>query len=236
MFELNYSKINSYLFCPYLYKFIYLDKKYTKHNPLTSLGISIHKTLKTYAELRPNLKDLLFYYAQNWFHIGYSTPQQMLEFYAMGENIIKSFFEFEKNSKNKILYTEQKFELPLDDKYVLKGTIDRVDISPDGKVEVIDYKIGFDKKNEEVLKNDLQLKIYAYAAEKVFNLKVDYISYYLMLPPKKLITEYSEDKKFKDYLIETAKNMENIRFDRKGNCALCLAKELCKYSDFNQNL
>ncbi|MEF3281029.1 MAG: PD-(D/E)XK nuclease family protein [Elusimicrobiota bacterium] len=228
MFELNYSKVNSYLFCPYLYKFIYIDKKYTPHTPKTSFGLSIHKTLREYARTKANLHQLMFLYEENWCNYGYSFPQQMMEYYEKGKDILKNFYEVESHSRSQILYFEDFFEVKIDEDFVLKGTVDRVDRDEDGKIEVIDYKLGFDDNGE---KKDLQLMIYAYGVSKKYMIDVSFVSYYFLINPKKVKMKYIFDSYLIDFLIETGRKMENMIFDRKGNCAKCLAKSVCSLSE-----
>ena len=60
--ELNYSKIQAYLNCPFLYRFIYVERKFAPQTPFSSLGLSVHRALARYHAGGRDLSDLLMYY------------------------------------------------------------------------------------------------------------------------------------------------------------------------------
>lgn len=238
MFELNYSKINSYLFCPYLYKFIYIDKKYTQHNDKTSLGISLHKALKEYGINKPDKNNFIEYYKENWSNYGYATAQMAAYYYEMGIDILEKFYmEDYKNQKN-IIETELFFEVGLNSDYILRGTVDRIDRVDDTCVEIIDYKLGFDEhlseKNNNDNKKNLQLMIYGYGITRSYNFNVCYVSYYYLLNLKKVRFNYVYDDKLVGFLLNVGDRMKNLVLDKKGNCLKCLAKNLCEFSKLRE--
>lgn len=236
MFEINYSKINAYNFCNYLYKFIYIDGNYVKHNWKTSLGISIHKCLRDYAQRKLDLKGMLESFEENWSHVGFSTPQEMMYFYDYGVKLIKGFYEFERHNPSEIFSSDDFFEVFINDEFVLRGTVDRVDILDDGTLEVIDYKLAFDEKNSSSHRSELQLLIYAYGISKKYSKSVSYISYYYIADPHKQKMRYKEDNGFLNSIINTARMMKNMEFIKKGRCEICLAKETCKYKDLKDGV
>lgn len=231
MFEINYSKINAYNFCNYLYKFIYIDGNYVKHNWKTSLGISIHKCLRDYAQKKLNLKGMLESFEENWSNVGFSTPQEMMSCYDFGIKLIERFYEFEKQNPSEIFSSDDFFEVFINDDFVLRGTVDRVDILDDGTLEIVDYKLAIDDKNVYHHRNELQLLIYAYGISKKYSKTVSYITYYYIHEPHKHKIKYVEDKEFLNIILTVAKKMKNMEFTKKGKCEICLAKEMCRYKE-----
>jgi putative RecB family exonuclease len=63
---------------------------------------------------------------------------------------------------------EQHFELEYEDKILLNGYIDRIDINSDGDLRVVDYKSSNKVFRDADLKTPLQMVIYALACEKLF--------------------------------------------------------------------
>jgi ATP-dependent helicase/DNAse subunit B len=74
--------------------------------------------------------------------------------------------------------TELQFDLPVAD-IVVKGRIDRLDTSPDGKAYVIDYKYSAAANVKKKLKNQslLQAPLYMLAAQDVFHAKPEGMFY-----------------------------------------------------------
>ena len=73
--------------------------------------------------------------------------------------------------------TEQVFTLPLDEKHDINfiGVIDRVIKGTDGGYLVIDYKTSKREKKKRTLMDDNQLKGYAYAIHKTYDVPYDQI-------------------------------------------------------------
>jgi RecB family exonuclease len=69
--------------------------------------------------------------------------------------------------------TEQEFQFPLADSVEIKGRIDRLDVAPDGRSFVIDYKYSRAQNTKNRLEggNYLQPQLYLLAAERVFDLR-----------------------------------------------------------------
>jgi RecB family exonuclease len=236
VFELNYSKINAYLFCHYLYKFVYIDKKYVKHNPKTSFGISIHRTLKEYVLKNADLKTMLNLYEENWVNCGYDNPRDMMEYYESGVDILKNFYEYDRKNATEVLFCEEYFDVDIGDGFALRGTVDRIEKNPDGSVNIIDYKMGFDeeKENPGNFRNYLQLEIYAYGISKKYDLKVSKIGYYFISIPKKVFIDYSYHPTLIDNIKRIGSMMRENIINQKGNCSICLIKDICYCSDFKK--
>ena len=74
---------------------------------------------------------------------------------------------------------EQKFEFALTSGVEIKGRIDRLDVAPDGRAFVIDYKYSGVQNTKKRLdeENHLQPQLYVLAAERVFGLPVAGVFY-----------------------------------------------------------
>ncbi len=255
-FELNFSKVKAYLNCPYLYKFLYLDRNYAPHTPFSALGISVHRALDRYhsqggspsgpfardpqadgggrAAEGQGLGDLLLYYDEGWHHHGYETPQQALEFYAKGRKILKNYRKAEQEAAlAEIVFTEKDFEFEFE-RWRVRGTIDRVD-RVNGGYELIDYKMGFEPKTAEDLKNDLQLSMYAIGLKKAFNMEAKTVSWLLLIKGEKLSVPYdpSCEQRVLALLRETGEKILALDLSRKGECSVCPIKKICAFSREN---
>ncbi|GAB4032726.1 MAG: hypothetical protein Fur0012_11590 [Elusimicrobiota bacterium] len=231
-FEINYSKINSWLFCPYLYFFVYIEKKYPPRNAPSSLGTSLHRALRDYGSGNLDLEGLLIAYEEGWENSGYETPQLMMEYYRKGKKMLEDFWISERDRKSRILSAEKDFEFALGE-LIVRGTIDRIDRLPDGRIELIEYKTGESEKYSEALASNLQLDIYALALKRAMNLEVSFISFVLLAFNKKITLPYDPSRlaKTEEFLVKTGEEIKTMNPTRKGDCSSCQINKLCRYSE-----
>jgi RecB family exonuclease len=233
--ELNYSKLRAYLDCPFLYRYIYCERRFPPPTSFSSLGLSVHRALACFHARPGDLGDLLAYYEDSWLHQGYATPQESMEFYNRGAQVLeKWWFHFQENPAQ-VMYSEKHFEFPFG-KWRVKGTIDRVDRQPGGVVEVIDYKMAFDEKTGEPPAKSLQLAIYALGVSRALKLKPSAVSYFVLSGPLKLSAPYdpSTEEATLALIGETAEKMVALDMGRKGNCQRCNIRKLCAESLFKE--
>ncbi|HAT71466.1 MAG TPA: hypothetical protein DCS63_01445 [Elusimicrobia bacterium] len=235
-FELNYSKIRAYLDCPFLYRFIYVERKFSPQTPYSSLGLSVHRALAGFHARPGDLGDLLAYYEDAWLHQGYATPQESMEFYNRGAQVLENWWLHFQGNPAQVMYSEKHFEFPFE-KWRVKGTIDRVDRMPGGLVELIDYKMGFEDKNNWDVAGSLQLSIYAIGLARALKLKVGAIAYFVLTKPEKISIPYdpAPEAATLDLIRATGDKMLAMDMSRKGKCERCSIRKLCGESESKEN-
>ena len=176
-YELNYSKIKTYLECPLLYKYKYIDGRKEGLVAASSLGVSIHRTLEEYHSNSNDPSELLAYYDDCWLGAGYTSAAEQMEYYLKGQKQLEKYAEHEYQRKTTVDSTEREF-IFTEGKWTLRGKIDRTDKYPDGTWEVIDYKTGDDIDLEAQITDSLQLGIYAIGAQRAWNMKKGKASFF----------------------------------------------------------
>lgn len=232
--ELNYSKVQAYLNCPLLYRFIYVDRRFAPQTPFSSLGLSVHRALARYHAGGRDLSDLVRHYEDAWLHHGYESAQQSMEFYARGAETLEKWWAYNQEHKAEIIYWERQFDFPFE-RWTIKGTIDRVDRLPGGAVELIDYKMGFEGKTEADVTASLQLSIYAIGLARAFKLKVGAVSYLVLTGasgPCKVSVPYdpSTEEKTLNLLRETGEKILDMDMTARGDCSRCPIRKTCHES------
>jgi ATP-dependent helicase/nuclease subunit B len=133
--------------------------------------------------------------------------------------------------------TEQDFEFPLTESVSIRGKIDRLDVTADGRAVVIDYKYSNAQNTKAKLENEnlLQAPLYLMAAERQFGL-VPSAMYYLGLKAAVEYAEWSAADGWRERTIEkTLRVVEEIRGGRiavapfdADKCRFCDAKDVCR--------
>ncbi len=235
--ELNYSKLRAYLDCPFLYRHIYVERRFAPPSAHSSLGLSVHKALAAFHARPGGLDDLLRHYEDNWLHQGYAKAQQSMEFYNKGAKVLEAWWAHWQANPAKVLYAERFFEFSFE-RWTIKGTIDRVDQLPggDGKtldVEVLDYKMGFEDRDEWDVAGSLQLAIYALGVSRALRHNVVSTGYFILSSLRKVSAPYDKarEEATLDLIRATAEKMLALDMGRKGACARCPIRELCPESE-----
>lgn len=112
-------------------------------------------------------------------------------------------------------------------KELIHGAIDRIDLLPDGSLEIIDYKTGKTKESLQ-FKDKRQLILYQLFLEEFLSKKVSRLSYYFLESGKKL-SFTATDKEVTKLRLEVISEIEAIKKrDFKAKPSM-----MCSYCDFN---
>ena len=196
---------------------------------------------------KPNLKFLLFLLEKNWLKEGYRTKSEEKKNFERGKKYLSGYYQKSFDKKVNVdrieesftvsLFSKDKTEKPLK----IGGRIDRVDILPKGKIELIDYKTGEKPPTQkEMDKNkdiSRQLAFYALAAvsipEDPFNKNPEdvILSFYFFENQTKISTTRTKEQleEAKEEIFKIRKEIEVSEFKCSGNmlCKNCEYKMLC---------
>lgn len=241
---LSYSQIETFRLCPLHYRLRYVFNIPTPQSASLSFGVSIHDALHDFYELhrvgKKVTKELLLTrLTDRWKKEGYENKRYEADMKKRGETYLSEYFDNEFDPETKIAALEQPFIVPVshDGKTIkIGGKIDRVDVRPDGTLEIIDYKTGRMPSKREVDAN-LQLSMYALAASEVpmvpFGKKPEDItlSLYFFDTQTRISTTRTREQleKEKVTIIDIARQIEQSDFHCSGNtlCAGCEYKLFC---------
>ncbi len=170
----SYSQISTYERCPRLYLLHYLVG--VPDNPAndwqTQLGSAFHDALHTLhlAQEAGTELDLSSLVSRN-----FSDASAEFES-AATQRAIAGFLKHD-DATAQPLMTEREFHLRLGsgrDVPVIRGFIDRIQRTADGKIEIVDYKTNRANKSKAEVMHDLQLPIYVMACREALHLEPDY--------------------------------------------------------------
>ncbi len=215
---LSYSQIETFQTCPMHYKLKYIYKVPTPPSASQSFGTAMHATFKNFFEevgrrTKPSDKLLYNLLEKNWIKEGYKTKSHESEFFKKGKLYLSGFLKNGFNPKILPVALEQPFTVPLTTNHQspatqplkIGGKIDRVDVLPDGTIEIIDYKTGANLPLQKDVDKNLQLSFYALAASKIPTEPFDKV------PEKIKLSLYYLDQQQKLSTTRTVKDLEKAR-------------------------
>jgi DNA helicase-2/ATP-dependent DNA helicase PcrA len=189
MLSLSASDLTLYLTCPLKYKFARVFGIPQEPTINQRFGILFHNVLERFhKEPPPNeqegLRTLNRLFEQGWRRTGFGSTDDELQFRDRAKEALRLYWERERLAEGEPVWLEKKFDFKVGDHHV-RGRVDRVDRLPDGDYELIDYKTG-ERKNQEELAGDLQLALYRMAAREAWGIEAGTGSYYYVLDAEKV--------------------------------------------------
>jgi DNA helicase II / ATP-dependent DNA helicase PcrA len=196
MLSLSASDLTLYLTCPLKYKFARVFGIPQEPTINQRFGILFHNVLESFHKNPPpneqeGLSKLNKLFAEGWRRTGFGNSDDELQFRDRAREALRLYWERERLSEGEPVWLEKRFDFKVGDHHV-RGRVDRVDRLPDGDYEVIDYKTG-ERKSEEDLDDDLQLALYRMAAREAWGIEANTGSYYYVLDGDKVAAPTKPD-------------------------------------------
>jgi RecB family exonuclease len=172
--RLSFSRVDTYRTCPTKFRYAYVDRLPGKPGPHLSFGTSIHAALEAFYDRKlpacPSEDDLLGFLYDAWESTGFAevSREEQLAFYRHAQDALRRFHRRAAPSYRLPAATEAWFELPMGDRALVVGSIDRVDADDAGDLHVVDYKTNRKVKDRTRVAGSLQLAIYALACEHLY--------------------------------------------------------------------
>jgi len=246
--EVSPYKLNLFLKCARQYYFEYLDpqislikKQIKKKRPELEMGNCVHDSLtlffkKPFKERTWQTMSTIFknvWKGPNEKLWGFNSIEEERQCYRKALAMLKRFFKNENlnpslfalpisppgksfDDYKKIFFTED---------FELGGKIDRIDITPEGSLEIIDYKTGKEKNGA------LQLIAYVFLAEGLFDKPVGKASYLYLKSGKweSVIPDESLRQQMRKEILEI---VDKIGMETEWNPNISKLCAYCDYIDF----
>lgn len=189
MLSLSASDLSLYLTCPLKYKFARVFGIPQEPTINQRFGILFHNVLERFHKEPPEnpeegLRELNRLFEAGWRRTGFGSSDDELQFRDRAREALRLYWEREREAEGEPVWLERKFDFKVGPHHV-RGRVDRVDRLPDGDYELIDYKTG-ERKSEEDLDADLQLALYRLAAREAWGIEASTGSYYYVLDAEKV--------------------------------------------------
>jgi DNA helicase-2/ATP-dependent DNA helicase PcrA len=190
---LSASDVETYRLCPLKYKFARVFRIPEEPTINQRFGIAVHQVLERFhVQGGGSLEDLMHLFEVAWRRNGFGHSADELQFREKAVTALTRYWELDGEREGEPVWFERGFAFKLGEHFV-RGRVDRVDRLPDGSYELIDYKTGW-PKTEQQLREDIQLSLYQMGAREAWGLPGSAQSYYYVLDNEKVPVEHTEEE------------------------------------------
>lgn len=233
--EISFTRLRVYLECPWKYKLHFAQGQKIAATPASSLGLSLHRALESFfLGGEGGLENLLECFDRQWLSDGYPDTDAQARWREKGRRILSRYFENSSSRRTKILGVEKEFVYALG-RHTVRGMIDRIDLHPDGRRELIDYKTQLKKKQVPPggAGGDLQLRFYALGAREGLGFKPDLLTVQYLAQGREESVAYDDsgEARLKELIASCADRIEAGDFGPDtGFCPRCAFQKTCAFA------
>lgn len=235
--EISFSRFRIHRECPWKYKLQFVDGRRPAMDAPSSLGISLHRALERWHRAgEPEWEALSEAYDLEFLRSGFSDASERAKWSSKGLRILKKYFESELSRRTEVVASEREFVFPLG-RHTVRGMIDRIDLHPDGRYELIDYKtrfgLGPNDPAPAASEADLQLRFYALGAKRGLRIEPALLTVHYLAAGRADTRPYDPagEAALEREIQETADAIEAARFGPDTSfCPRCSFKNDCAFS------
>ena len=224
---LSASDIETYRLCPLKYKFARVFRIPQEPTIHQRFGIVLHQVLERFHQQSDRSLDALMeLFHASWRRSGFGDSDDELQFRERAVAALESYWHRERSSDSEAVWFERSFAFKIGP-HLLRGRVDRVDRHPDGSYELIDYKTGR-AKTEQELREDVQLSVYQMGARESWGLETSAQSYLYVLTGEQVPVEHSEEElaRVRATVTEIAAGILGQRFEPTPS------PDVCRFCDY----
>lgn len=228
--EISFTRLRIFLECPWKYKLFFEERKRIPPHPDSALGVVLHKTLERFHRRQgEGWADLQDAYEAEF--LSAAEPHR-----RRGERILRKWLEDEQSRRSELLGLEREFIFPLG-RHTVRGMIDRIDRTPEGKVEIIDYKTQLSFGPTDPVPappgENLQLRFYGLGAKECFGYAPELLTIHYLGAGRRESSPYdaSREAELLALIEKTADAIEaGERHPDTSFCPRCDFRHDCRFS------
>ena len=223
--QISLAKLRLYRECPQKYSFKYIENQATSNKNLSSPSLLFYGYFTTM--LYNIFKERKIYTTQKLMNHATNAISQHKELDSATkseilENCLKGF-EFI-NAQLKVSGFPETIELRKElnasiNEILFTLRVDRIDVLPDGKYQIVVYKTGKQAESENELKNDVNSALYWYLGREIYGDKLDSISCVYVIPG--VSVAFVPNKETLELLNEDINNLVNGKTFEGCKGSLC---------------
>ena len=249
--KLTQGSIDDYETCAYKYRYTHVLRLPILRHHAVVYGFALHTAVAEFYrqkmnDRKPTLPKLFEVMENTWVTEGFLSAEHEEKRLVQAKNVLRSFYNREKDSKQTPSFIEKNFQFAVKDTLVT-GRFDRIDVNPPtGGVRIIDFKSTENRSKEQLekdAKGSVQLRIYALGYYKVYKTIPEFVGIYDLESGIVGGYEPTEEimKKTEEEVVQVAKNIRNDLqsdtfeanpkyFGRLPACNYCAYSPICPFS------
>ncbi|MGE4427532.1 MAG: ATP-dependent helicase [Solirubrobacteraceae bacterium] len=185
---LSAGDLYMYNACPLRYKFARVLRIPQQPTVAQRFGIVVHQVLERWhARGGTEAAELQTLLQHGWRRSGLSGVADEQRLWNRAQDAMQRYHARTMSEDQHPVWLERSFEFRMGP-HTVRGRVDRVDRHPDGNHELVDYKTGRPRTPDE-LRHDVQLQLYAVAAQDAWGLEEPRQSYHYVLDDEKVPVE-----------------------------------------------
>jgi putative RecB family exonuclease len=209
--SLSPSKVTAFQDCPMAFKFSAIDRIPQPPRPATTKGTLVHRALELLMLREPSartldaaLADLDRGRQELASHPDYLlldlTPDDAVLFHAEAETLVRRYFQLEDPATVRPIGLEVMVSMPLGAAgpggvpVVLRGIIDRLELTTSGELVITDYKTGAPPSESYEHAKLAGVHIYALLCERVVGRRPVRVQLFYLQKPEAIIAEPTDQK------------------------------------------
>ncbi len=168
------SSLGCYADCPLRFKFEHLLGIPTPPRTYVGLGSAVHATVETLSKdtlrgIARGRSEAVAVLEGFWDPSAYTSKLHEDEDWRTALALVDTYLAWQAANRNTIVDVERRFSFPYDDRLV-RGSIDRIERRPDGRLVVVDFKTGglSSAPTMRTVQTEIQLNLYALAVAEEF--------------------------------------------------------------------
>jgi RecB family exonuclease len=233
--RLSASAVESYETCPLQFKFEREWKLSREVQAAMQYGATMHRVLRAYYDSvrlgrKKTDEEMLQLFRDDLATTGIQDEYQRELYLKKGLQQLQDFLAGTRSTPApEVLHTEEWFDVQIAGTKVA-GRIDRMDRAADGSVNIVDYKTGKARSQEDA-DESLQLSIYAMAAFEKWGYHVGSLVFHNLEGNVPILSKRAEFQlaEARDRVLAAARGIAEGNFEPKPDfhCSFCAFRGLC---------
>ena len=243
-FHLSATGVKTYMDCPLQFKFSNILHVPQPTRTYFDIGTAVHAVAEHLTTLQKEgvapTEELAFeILTKEWSSNAFESETQENQKKTEAKEMIRNYLRWLATNPNVPVDVEKEFLIEIGG-VPFKGFIDRVEQTPNGEFEVVDFKTGYAKETAKTIREDPQMNVYALAVQKVYGKLPKKASLFYVKHDKLVPYEVAQSQvdKVKEELAETTAAILEEKFDATPSfqtCRSCPYQDLCDFKELEES-